>query len=134
MLAILSLVGTKKRLSGKTGAFVLIWSLLFQISMAQSSIHPLDPLSKEEITRTTRILSKSGKVRQDRGVSLIVLHEPPKALVLDFAPGKDIRREAFAVVYERSSNKPYEGLVDLRKDRVVSWSEVPGMQASRLME
>src|SRR6185436_13573095 len=72
--------------------------------------------------------------KEDSRFSIIVLNEPPKAEVLDFEPGKEIRREAFAVVYERSSNKTFEGVVDLKGESVLWWSEVPGMQASRLME
>jgi primary-amine oxidase len=97
-------------------------------------VHPLDALSKDEIIRTADLLKKSGKVKEDSRFSIIVLNEPPKAEVLGFEPGKEIRREAFAVVYERSSNKTFEGVVDLNGESVLWWSEVPGMQASRLME
>jgi primary-amine oxidase len=80
------------------------------------------------------LLREAGKLRPDSRFSIIVLHEPPKTEVLSFEPGKAMRREAFTVVYERSSNKTYEGVVDLKNRSVVSWNEVPGMQASRLLE
>src|SRR5262245_51858029 len=116
---------------------ILVWYLFIPaILPAQHTIpvHPLDALSKDEIVRTADLLKKSGKVKEDSRFSIIVLHEPPKPEVLSFEPGKEIRREAFAVVYERPSNKTFEGVVDLKGGSVLSWSEVPGMQASRLME
>jgi len=121
----------------RTGVTVLIWCLLAPLGLpAQDSspAHPLDPLSKSEIAKAADILRKSGKVKEDGRFSIIVLHEPPKAEVLSFAPGQEMRREAFTVVYERSSNKTFEGVVDVKRDSIVSWSEVPGMQASRLLE
>jgi primary-amine oxidase len=119
------------------GGSILILSLFNSaISQAQqtSPVHPLDPLSKEEIARTADLLRKSGKVKEDGRFSIIVLHEPPKAELLAFAPGQEMRREAFAVIYERSSNKTYEAVVDLKNSSLRSWNEVPGMQASRLLE
>src|SRR5436309_6020863 len=120
------------------GIVSLTWSLLapVQLPAADSAnlVHPLDPLSKDEIAKTVQLLREGGKVKQDSRFSIIVLHEPPKAEVLSFAPGKEMRREAFTVVYERSTNKTYEGIVDLKKGSIVSWNEVPGMQASRLLE
>jgi primary-amine oxidase len=74
--------------------------MLVQLNAAGpvSLVHPLDPLSKDEIAKTAELLRKSGKVTQDSRFSIIVLHEPPKAEVLSFAPGKEMRREAFTVV------------------------------------
>src|SRR5262245_35284333 len=83
---------------------ILVWYFFTPVILpAQRTIpvHPLDALGKDEIIRTADLLKKSGKVKQDSRFSIIVLHEPPKAEVLGFEPGKEIRREAFAVVYER---------------------------------
>src|SRR5215510_6182446 len=78
-----------------------------------NTAHPLDPLSKEEITTTVAVLKASGKVSESHRFPIIVLREPPKDEVLHFKPGSSMRREAFAVVYDRASNTTSEAVVDL---------------------
>lgn len=90
--------------------------------------HPLDPLTKEEITLAAQILKQHGKTTEASRFSTIILREPPKAEVLDFKPGAPFRREAFAVVYERTANKTFEAVVDLRNKTILSWKEIPGVQ------
>jgi len=101
---------------------------------ADSPAHPLDPLSREEITATVDILKASGKATDNSRFSIIVLREPPKAEVLAFKPGSAFRREAFAVVFERAANKTFEAIVDLNKKTLLSWKEVPGVQPTFLVE
>lgn len=96
--------------------------------------HPLDPLSKEEITATVEILKASGKVNNDSRFSTIFLQEPPKSEVLNYKAGDTFRREAFAVIYERATNKTFEAVVDLNKKAVASWKEIPGVQPTFLVE
>src|SRR5437870_5282071 len=82
--------------------------------------HPLDPLSKEEITATVEILKASGKVNNESRFSTIFLQEPPKTEVLNYKTGSAFRREAFAVIYERTANKTFEAVVDLSKKSLIS--------------
>ena len=96
--------------------------------------HPLDPLSKEEITATVEILRASGKVNPDSRFATIVLREPPKSEVLAYKPGSPFRREAFAIVYERATNKTFEAIVDLNKKSLASWKEVMNVQPPFLIE
>jgi primary-amine oxidase len=96
--------------------------------------HPLDPLSKEEITATVDILKASGKVNNESRFSTIFLQEPSKAEVLNYKTGSTFRREAFAVIYERAANKTFEVVVDLNKKSLVSWKEITGVQPMFLIE
>ncbi len=96
--------------------------------------HPLDPLSSGEILKTAEVLRGAGKVNDQSRFSLIALHEPPKEEVLAFQPGGSMRREAFAIVYERESNKTFEAVVDLNAGAAVSWKHIPGVQPSVLDE
>lgn len=105
---------------------VLLILLLPMVS--QAAEHPLDPLSKQEITTTVEVLQDAGKVTQASRYPIITLHEPPKDEVLRFQPGTAFRREAFAVVYERASQKTFEAVVDVSKKILVSWKEVVGVQ------
>ncbi len=84
--------------------------------------HPLDPLSREEITATVSILRSEGKITGESRFPLLVLREPAK---------KDLRsspREASVIVFERARQQTFEGVVDLIGRRVVSWTEVKGIQ------
>lgn len=107
-----------------------------QLAQAQMSnyAHPLDPLGKDEIAMTAKILKDSGKVTNSSRFQTIVLHEPPKAEILSYKSGDQFRREAFAVVYERAANKTFEAVVDLKKQSVISWKEIPGVQPALLIE
>jgi primary-amine oxidase len=119
-----------------------VLSLAFCLVMATSSFaapdraspHPLDPLTKPEITAAVQLLKLAGKVTEHSRFPVLVLHEPPKAEVLKFVPGGPMRREAFVVVYERASNKTFEAVVDLRGQQIVSWKEVLGVQPPDMME
>ena len=118
-------------------AFTLLALALFAPSRAQAAdypTHPLDPLSREEITATVDILKSNGKVNDDSRFSTIVLREPLKAEVLAFKLGSAFRREAFAVVFERAANKTFEAVVDLNKKTLLAWKEVPGVQPTFLVE
>ncbi len=99
-----------------------------------SLAHPLDPLSKEEITSAVEVLKSGGKVNDASRFVMIALNEPPKEEVINFKPGAAMRREASVVVYEREANKTFEGVVDLKKKTVLAWREVPGVQPSALIE
>lgn len=96
--------------------------------------HPLDPLSKAEIALTVEILKSNGKASRSSRFPVIALHEPPKAEVLAFKPDSPMRREAFAVVYERAVNKTFEAIVDLNNKSIISWKEVPGAQPRVMLE
>ena len=91
--------------------------------------HPLDPLTTQELSAAVQILRASGKVEGETRIALMTLHEPPKVEVLRFKPGSPIRREAFAILYRRSKNETYEGVIDLNSRRLNSWVHVPGVQA-----
>jgi primary-amine oxidase len=93
-------------------------------------MHPLDSLSKDEIVATVELLKTQGKVNENTRFPLIDLKEPTKDDVASFAAGIPIRREAFAVTYERASNRTFEALVDLRARTIISWKEIPGVQPS----
>jgi primary-amine oxidase len=63
-----------------------------------------------------------------------VLHEPPKAEVLNFKSGAAFRREAFVVVFERAANRTHEAIVDIKARKVVSWKEIKNVQPSMVPE
>jgi primary-amine oxidase len=112
---------------------VLLWPFV-QPRFYAAERHPLDPLTKEELASTVRLLRAHNKVTEQSRFPIIVLHEPPKDEVLRYAPGSPLRRQAFAVVYERARNQTFEAIVDLAAKKVASWKEIPGVQPPLMEE
>jgi primary-amine oxidase len=96
---------------------------------AEPEPHPLDPLSREELTAATALLKSEGKFQESEAyVCQAFTHEPPKAEVLAFTPGQSFRREAFLVVLFTKKNETFEAVVDLRGKKLLSWTQVQGAQ------
>ena len=93
-----------------------------------SAIHPLEPLSADEILQAVAIL-KSEKNLGDRVRFIsITLNEPAKDTVLHYAPGTDYEREAFAVVLDNATGGAYEAIVSLTQESVTGWQPISGAQ------
>lgn len=97
-------------------------------------LYPLDTLSKHEILETVDVLRNAGKTTENSRYSLIRLQEPAKDAVLAFRSGTPLDRQSFAVIYERAADKTYEAIVDLTQHRLLSWTNIPGVQPSFLEE
>jgi primary-amine oxidase len=101
------------------------------IALAQ---HPLDPLTAEEIARAVRVLRAdyplSGRVR----FATVVLHEPPKSVVLNFEQGEAMQREAFAILLDNATATTYEAIVSLTEGTVTSWKKVDGVQPPIMLD
>jgi primary-amine oxidase len=89
---------------------------------------PLDPLSADEILQTIQVIEASNRYPAGAFFPAIRLKEPPKSELLAWDPGEPFRREAFANVYERATNRLFEAVVDLRTGKLTSWVERPGAQ------
>jgi primary-amine oxidase len=93
---------------------------------AQSS--PVDALSEAEIQEAVGVVGAAPQFVSGAYFPLVTLREPPKAELLAWTPGSVFRREALVQVFERAANRLSEVVVDLRQDRVVSWTVKPGRQ------
>jgi primary-amine oxidase len=95
-------------------------------NVTDSPVHPLDPLTAEEIRRAAAIL------RRDRGVGAgwrfasIELKEPAKP-EMNRAP-QTAGREAVVVCWDRSGGQAYRAVVTLTGDAVTRWEHLPGQQ------
>ena len=56
------------------------------------------------------------------------LHEPDKAEVLAWTPGKPVTRRAVATVFDTKTGATHVGIVDLGAGKMVSWVEHPSKQ------
>ena len=63
-------------------------------------LHPLDPLSFDEINKAVSIVKNKGNLGRELLFETIALREPTKKEVLAFTPGKKISREVFLVVLD----------------------------------
>jgi primary-amine oxidase len=102
--------------------------------MTAPALHPLDPLTADEIRQATAIL------RRDRGVderwryASIELREPPKDVVREFQPGSRVERSARVVCWDRQSELAYKAIVSLTSDSVTAWQDVQDEQPNMTVD
>jgi primary-amine oxidase len=103
---------------------------LMGILMAQqpSISHPLTSLTESEINIAVSVIKREKTLSEMAVFPLITLQEPDKEEVLKFTDGKVFERKVFLVIYERSQNKTYEGIVDLTSKTLSYWKEIPSVQ------
>ena len=89
--------------------------------------HPLEPLGADEFRLAARILRSEQDLSDSWRFASIELKEPPKAEVKAWRPGDAVPRTAMAVMWNRTDNQTWEGVVDLTGERVVSWTHVEGV-------
>lgn len=94
--------------------------------------HPLSALTEAEINTAVSVLKQEKTLSETAAFHLIALQEPDKKEVLNFKPGKAFARQVFLVIYERSQNKTFEGIVNLRTKTLSSWKEISNTQAGVL--
>jgi primary-amine oxidase len=87
--------------------------------------HPLSPLTAAELRTATRIIKDSGRISRTASFSILTLAEPPKDQILR---GASVPRRAFAVLYDRETNRTWEAMADLSASRLDSFKEIPGAQ------
>src|SRR4051812_38852592 len=88
-------------------------------------LHPLEPLSAEEVSAASAILKAEKGLEATARFVFISLHEPPKHAV---QAGEPVAREAFVVLYEKAERKTYEAVVSLTDRSVVSFEHIEGVQ------
>ncbi|MEM7214675.1 MAG: primary-amine oxidase [Pseudomonadota bacterium] len=94
-----------------------------------SDIHPLDPLSADEITQAAKIIKSDSGLDETGWFETITLEEP--RLPLDDPDSKltQNQRKAYVCCYEPSSNRTLNGIVNLDQNRIEKWQHVEGVQA-----
>jgi len=103
----------------------------FKVTLSAQSpdvYHPLASLTAAEITTAVAVINREKRLSEMAIFPIITLQEPDKNEVLNFTSGKLFQRKAFLVVYERSKNQTYEGVVDLKSKTLSSWKQIPHVQ------
>jgi primary-amine oxidase len=107
----------------------------FEGDTADSSKHPLDPLSARELEETIRILARDNYFGDGVRVVSINLKEPDKNSVEAHRRGGAFIRQAFVVLLDKSRMAGYEAVVDLGARSVASYIKLPdGIQPSIMLD
>ena len=96
------------------------------VANAQGPSHPMDGLTAQEISTATAVLHAAAKTDSKTRFPMIQLKEPPKEEVLAWKPGQAMRREAFVMVEQ--GQQVFEAVVDVNGKKLVSWTEIKGVQ------
>jgi primary-amine oxidase len=98
--------------------------------------NPLEPLSADEIRRTSEILREQRDLGDQVRFVMIRLQEPPKKDVLehDRTGGPEPERAASALLYDRGHQQTIEAVVSLTSDVVTAWQVVDDVQPSVMLE
>lgn len=100
---------------------------------ATARTHPLDPLSRNEVRAAVSVLKNAQAQSDSFRFVQVELKEPTKrALRGDLS---QIRREASAVLIDRSTGCGYEATIDLENESVERWVELPkGVQPPIMLD
>jgi primary-amine oxidase len=99
-----------------------------------STLHPLEPLSAEEIAAAVQIVRSECQPGPSARFVSVNLHEPPKDVVLNFIPGESFPRESHIVLLDKSTGATYEAIVSISEGRLKSWHPIPGVQPAIVFE
>jgi primary-amine oxidase len=89
-------------------------------------MHPLDPLSADELRAAREVLACAGKLSERTRLALVMPEEPPKEQVLAAERGGEpVDRRALLVVLDTSDGCTHEAVVSLGRRELVVWREVP---------
>lgn len=103
--------------------------------VSAKSVHPLAPLTREEITAAREILENEREIDPESRYVKIVLDEPAKDEVQAYeAEDSSVDRRVFIIVRDRNENMTYEAVVSLDQETVVSWENKPEVQPSVTLE
>ena len=99
-----------------------------------SILHPLEPLTAEEITAAVNIVRTERNLHERVRFASITLHEPPKEAVLNFKQGDPVTRAAFIILLDNRDGATYEAIVSITEGKVTSWRHIPGAQPSIMLD
>jgi primary-amine oxidase len=84
-----------------------------------AAVHPLDPLSLEEVRIATETVRRERKLGDAHRFPLTRLEEPTKAEIKAWEGGADLPRIAFVLVLDRRTGDAFEAFVDVREEAIV---------------
>ena len=99
-----------------------------------SELHPLEPLSAEEIAAAVALVRGDGRMGDRMRFVSVALQEPEKQAVARYETGEKLPREAMIGLLDNSDGTAVEIVVSLSAKTVLSWEHIPGVQPMLLAE
>jgi primary-amine oxidase len=99
-----------------------------------AALHPLEPLSPEEISAAVAVVRTSGRLGPRARFVTVLLHEPPKQAVLEYRGGDPVEREAFIIILDNADGRTYEVVVSITAGTIKSWKHIPRVQPSIMLD
>jgi primary-amine oxidase len=97
-------------------------------------MHPLDPLSADELAAAIRTARRSQTLGDQVRFVSVSLREPGKDELEAWQPGRPLERVAELVVLDPDDESVVGGLVSLTDQTVAAWTTVPGVQPAIMVE
>jgi primary-amine oxidase len=97
-------------------------------------MHPLEPLTPQEVQLAVAILKDNSKVTRTTRFVSVSLKEPSKDVVHKFTGKEPQRREAAAVLFDNGTNSCYETTLSLTDRKLLSWKHISGVQPTMTMD
>ena len=91
-------------------------------------LHPLDPLTADEIRVAVAVVRASDRLGRGALFIRVFLHEPEKNAVLAFRAGDAFERQAFVLVRDRHARTTCEVVVSITRGTILSWKDLGGVQ------
>lgn len=92
-------------------------------------IHPLDPLSLDEIQTTCDILRQQKQLNEHYRFAIVELYEPPKAEVVAFKHDGNFERSAFVILFDGKTGATFEAIINITQAHIVSFTHMQLDQA-----
>ena len=99
--------------------------LLAAVTLA-AAIHPLTPLTADEISAAARVILESKRFPDSARFCLLTLDEPPKEAVL--RNNAQPPRRAFAVLYDAASDRTWEAIANLSSRKLDRFDQIPNVE------
>ena len=107
---------------------------MLETKVHAATTHPLEPLSKTEIESAVAIVKADSRVTEAHRFVSVVLNEPDKQSVLAYTSDKQVEREAFVVLLDRSIAHCVEAEVSLTQLAITSWHTIEGAQPAIMLD
>src|SRR5687768_1104558 len=95
---------------------------------SQTALHPLEPLTAEEVAAAVHILRDAVKGTPTTRFISVSLKEPPKEAVHKLDPKAPQPPQAFAVLFDNATISCYEATLSLKDGKLLKHVHVPGVQ------
>ncbi len=93
--------------------------------ISTGALHPLSPLTAEEITEAVQIVRAGIENGAEAKFEMIELAEPAKSVVRSFSPGEPVMREAWVNVYHSDRKGVLRCRVSLSEGTVLTQTHLP---------